>query len=177
MVTKVKWLGYAFFEIITEHGVKILIDPYITGGEDCPSNKDCPTYKRIQDVKEADLVLVTHGSEDHGVYDAPEIVKNTDAMLMCAHDVKAYAIREGVKPEKIGDLCYGNVREFKNLRIRAVEVVHGSWIRLPDSTYMSYEPLSFIIHTESDFRTMRYPSGVRSPLDPIASMLGWRLDV
>lgn len=151
MAVQVRWLGYAFFEIITEKGRKILIDPYITGGKDYPPNKDSP-IKEIEDIKDADLVLVTHGSPDHGLYDAPEIVKNTGATLCCGYDVEALAREMGVKEEQISFICHGNVRELLGLKIRGMEVVHGSWVKMPDGSLISYEPMGFIVHTESDFR-------------------------
>jgi L-ascorbate metabolism protein UlaG (beta-lactamase superfamily) len=145
MAILLRWFGYSFVEIISEKGKKILIDPFVT------HNKDCP-FKNIKDIKEADLILVTHGSRDHGVYEAPQIVKNTDAILCCAHDVAAYARMNGVKEDQISFICHGNVREFFGLKIRGMEAVHGSWITSPDGSYLSYGAMGFIVHTESNFR-------------------------
>ncbi len=55
---KIKWYGHAAFNITTEDGVRIIIDPYLSnafGG--------ALSYGKIQD--EADIVLTSHDHDDH----------------------------------------------------------------------------------------------------------------
>lgn len=69
---KIRWLGHASFEIHSPKGKILFIDPWITG----------PTSPvKIDDIKRADLVLVTHDHFDHSG-DAAQIIKNTGALLI-----------------------------------------------------------------------------------------------
>lgn len=51
----IKWLGHASFIITSDSGVKIMIDPYATGGG--------LSYGNIQET--ADIVTVSHSHSDH----------------------------------------------------------------------------------------------------------------
>jgi len=52
---KIKWLGHASFLITSDSGLKIITDPYITGGD--------ISYGQIKES--ADIVVVTHDHDDH----------------------------------------------------------------------------------------------------------------
>ena len=49
-MVKMRFLGVSAFEIESSGGMRILIDPYITGNPDCPIAAD--------DIEKADLILV-----------------------------------------------------------------------------------------------------------------------
>ncbi len=55
---KIKWYGHAAFQIITEKGIRIIIDPYESG-----SFSGALSYGKIED--EADIVLTSHDHADH----------------------------------------------------------------------------------------------------------------
>jgi len=55
---KIKWYGHAAFQITTEKGIKIIIDPYEPG-----SFSGALSYGKIED--EADIVLTSHDHADH----------------------------------------------------------------------------------------------------------------
>lgn len=78
--TKVTWYGHAAFRIDTPSGKVILIDPWITN----PAN---PNGKQdVAELKQVDLILVTHGHFDH-VGDAAQIAKQTKAHLVATFDL------------------------------------------------------------------------------------------
>jgi len=68
---KIKYLGHATFIITSDTGIKIITDPYETGGEF--------SYGEIQES--ADIVLVSHDHFDHSNVSAvrgnPEVVRGT----------------------------------------------------------------------------------------------------
>ena len=69
----IKWLGHAGFQITSEKGTIIVIDPWLT---------DNPLAScKAEDITKADFVLVTHDHFDH-VADAARIVKATGATLV-----------------------------------------------------------------------------------------------
>lgn len=55
---KIKWYGHSAFQITTEKGIRIIIDPYESG-----SFSGALSYSQIED--EADIVLTSHDHADH----------------------------------------------------------------------------------------------------------------
>jgi len=68
---KLKWLGHASFVITSDAGIKIITDPYVTGGN--------LNYGEIKES--ADIVTVSHEHGDHNnvaaVRGDPEVVRGT----------------------------------------------------------------------------------------------------
>ena len=68
---KIKWLGHACFTITSEAGIKIIADPYVTGG----------SIKYGEITESADIVTVSHDHFDHNnvavVRGKPEVVRET----------------------------------------------------------------------------------------------------
>jgi len=56
---KIKWLGHSSFLIISDTGIKIITDPYVTGGD--------LSYGEIKES--ADIVTVSHDHDDHNNVD------------------------------------------------------------------------------------------------------------
>ena len=84
---KFTYLGHASFKIESD-GKTVFIDPWLDG----------PTSPiKVKDVKEADLVLVTHDHGDHGYKEAIEICKKTGACFIAINELGMQAKSEGVK--------------------------------------------------------------------------------
>ena len=68
---KIKWLGHASFLITSDTGIRIITDPYVTGGD--------LSYGGIKES--ADIVVVSHDHFDHNnvacVRGNPEVVRGT----------------------------------------------------------------------------------------------------
>ncbi|NHJ41143.1 MAG: metal-dependent hydrolase [Asgard group archaeon] len=85
---KVTWLGHAGIKI-EDNGKIIFIDPWLTGN---------PVAKmKVEDIKKADLVFVTHDHGDHGYADAVTICKNTNATFVSIFELANKAQTDGVK--------------------------------------------------------------------------------
>lgn len=124
--TEIKWFGWAAFQLTTEHNVKLLIDPYLECGP-----------RKAEDFRKGDidLILITHGAIDHtGEY--IQIAKNTGALILADYAVKIQAIRNGIPAKKIHVMMPGFTFTYRDLVIRAVESVHGSFF-----TSMKGQPL------------------------------------
>jgi L-ascorbate metabolism protein UlaG (beta-lactamase superfamily) len=123
-MTAITYYGVSFFRIITERGVKIWIDPYVT------QNKHCPI--KLDEVVDADIVLVSHSAYDHigprrdGSYDAFEIVKKTGATLVAPDNVGVMAKGSGIPAERITCIgMFGGEASLKGIRIKGIEAHHG----------------------------------------------------
>ncbi len=73
---KIKWYGHSAFLLTSDKGVKIITDPYESGGYGGQL-----AYGKIQD--EADIVLISHDHADHNdaksLPGSPQIVKGSGA--------------------------------------------------------------------------------------------------
>ncbi|HEY51134.1 MAG TPA: metal-dependent hydrolase [Dehalococcoidia bacterium] len=141
MATRLKYYGISFFEVEAQ-GRKILIDPCVT------ANRLCPI--RVEDIGQADIILVTHGAKDH-MGDAIEIQKKTGATIVCDPAVKIHAIRNGVSETKVISVLWGDQIRIGEVHVQAVECRHISFLASGD-TYLSGLPLSFILCPEEGTR-------------------------
>ncbi len=141
MSTTLKYYGISFFEIEAQ-GRKILVDPCIT------ANRLCPL--KVEDIGQADIILVTHGAKDH-MGDAIDLQKATNATLVCDPAVKVHAIRNGVAKDKVINMLWGDLIHIDEVSIQAVECRHISFLASGD-THLTGLPLSFIIYPEEGTR-------------------------
>ena len=138
----IKYFGISAFELVTEAGIKILIDPCIS------SNSLSPI--RIGDLSEIDLILVTHGAPDH-MGDTIELQKRTGATIISGPAVRVHAWNKGVPKNKTLALLWGDQIEIHGITVRAVECRHVSFFQSTDG-YLTGLPLSFIIIPEEHVR-------------------------
>jgi len=142
-----RYLGNSVFEILSEKGVRILIDPHITGNQLAPLSVD--------ELLPADLILVSHGAKDH-MGDALELAKKFRCPVVCDPGVAYHLKSQGLPDDQILGMIWGQFRLFRGLNIRAVESKHVSFLR-EGPFPITGAPLGFIIGTESGFKI--YHSG------------------
>ncbi len=133
------FLGHSAFEIISEKGTRVLLDPYIINNAACPY--------RLEDIQNPDLILVSHAAADH-LGDTLELAKKTGCDVLAAADVATFLVRNGIDKKKIKRAVWGNIWDYKGLRIRVVESHHISWMEYQGGV-LSGVPLGFILYTES----------------------------
>ena len=148
MPTKLRFFGISAFEITTSNGTKVLMDPYLDANSASPVKTD--------DLKQVDLILVTHAAYDH-LGDACKIAKKFKAPVVCGADVRAHLIKEGVALEKLIGIVWGVTVEVAGVRVRSVESRHWSNMIDKDGTYRSGPPMGFIVQPDADVRV--YHSG------------------
>ena len=141
MATIFRYYGISFFEIEAQ-GHKILVDPCIRKNSICPI--------KIEDIAEADVILVTHGAPDH-MGDALEIQERTGATLVSGPGVRVHALSHGVNEDKAIAVLWGDSIEVEGVGIQVVECRHVSFFKSKDR-YISDLPLSFIIYPEEGTR-------------------------
>jgi L-ascorbate metabolism protein UlaG (beta-lactamase superfamily) len=82
---KIKWYGHSAFMITSDHGVKIITDPYESGGYGGQLS-----YGQIKD--QADIVSISHDHADHNdiksLSGSPEIVKNSGSQTAKGISIK-----------------------------------------------------------------------------------------
>ncbi|MFA5860549.1 MAG: metal-dependent hydrolase [Candidatus Thermoplasmatota archaeon] len=95
----VRWHGHSFFSLVCKNGTKILIDPFIENGL---------TRLRMPDFS-PDLILVTHGHDDH-VGSAPEFGVPCIATFELAEHLEERGARGSIGMNVGGSHVAGGIR-------------------------------------------------------------------
>jgi L-ascorbate metabolism protein UlaG (beta-lactamase superfamily) len=117
--TELTFHGHACFQIIT-NGKSILIDPFLSGNPNATVSAD--------DIA-ADVILVTHGHEDH-VADVETIAKRTGAVLVSNFEIVTWFQQRGV--ENAHPMHIGGRHSFDFGSVKLTIAHHGS--ALPDGS-------------------------------------------
>ncbi len=138
----IEYHGAALFKITSDTGKKIVIDPYIADNPMCK--------KGLEYFCDADLLMVTHGAFDH-LGDAIEVMKKSQAKLLCGMDVARYALEMGITKERVLRTGYGNDKDFGEIHIKTVYALHNSRVETARETLYG-TPLGFIVTMENGTR-------------------------
>lgn len=153
--TEVQWLGQAAFKITTPGGKVIVIDPWLTSNPKTPA-----AYKSLESLGKVDLILVTHGHNDHFA-DAPALAQLNNAPVYgpagLMQSVAALGILPASQAVRFGK--GGTVMPLgAGIRITAVRAEHSSELgwQNPETgkeeVHVGGEPVGFIIELENGFK-------------------------
>ena len=134
---KIEYLGHSAFNIVSEEGLKILIDPFISGNPSCPIPVE---------LLHPDIILVTHGHMDH-FGDALEIANNSGATVIATHELAAFVQKQGLNA--IGMNIGGAIKVEDLVEIKMVDARHTSGIDFMENIEEGGDPAGFIITLES----------------------------
>lgn len=109
---KVSFHGHSAVMIET-NGTTIMIDPFINGNSQ--SDLDADTV-------ECDVILLTHGHNDH-VGDTVEIAKRNDALVVATADLATYLGFQGLN---VHAMNIGGAYEFDFGKVKLTQAFHSS---------------------------------------------------
>lgn len=147
MSTKMRYLGWTCFELITDKKTKILTDPMLSGNEEY-GLADSPALQ--EDFEDVDLILVTHTAFDH-VGQAFDILQRSQARLVCDIATASRAEDLGLPGNRIYGTVSGVQYTFDDVIVKTLAVQHHSFARVPTG-YISAQPVSYLISTASGER-------------------------
>ena len=148
MSTKIDYLGWASFILTSPLGVRVITDPFLAGD---PQLLIPPSPVDAKDIV-VDLIIASHCANDHFAQ-AMQIMSNAghtkilgDHATMCMTEKAGYGNTFGPRAE----LTTGGATYVQDdFKIRAVDARHISFTHFPDGTYMTGEPLCYIIQIEN----------------------------
>jgi L-ascorbate metabolism protein UlaG (beta-lactamase superfamily) len=130
MSTRVQWLGHACL-LIESDGKRVLIDPFLTGN---------PMAGAKPEEVEADVILVSHGHEDH-LGDTVAIAKRTGATVVANYELGNWLKGQGLT--KVHGMQHGGGCQVDPLiHVQLTIAFHGS--TLPGGGYGG-NPCGFLI--------------------------------
>ncbi|MGB3903598.1 MAG: metal-dependent hydrolase [Anaerolineae bacterium] len=112
--------GHACFSI-EGAGKTIWLDPFLTDNPQADV--------QVEDVRDADYILVSHGHGDH-LGDAIAIAHQTGAMIISNHEIASYSQERGAEAH---GLHIGGGYQFPFGRVKMTIAHHGS--SFPDGSY------------------------------------------
>ena len=137
---KLRWLGHSAFELTSNNGLNILIDPFIQANPACPL--------KSSDVN-PDVVCITHGHADH-FGDVLEIARNNpNLVVICNYEISIYLQRKGVNA--IGLNC-GAFVKIEDVEIKMLKAEHSSTFDFEIDTKYAGNAGSFLFTFENDFK-------------------------
>jgi L-ascorbate metabolism protein UlaG (beta-lactamase superfamily) len=157
---EVLWLGHATTRITSTTGKVILIDPYLTKNPKTPQK-----YRDLKALGRIDLILVTHGHQDHTL-DLVELARLTGATVVSTYEYVLQLGKLGViDTDKAISMNKGGVVEplGRGIKVYMVPAEHSSGVDLfslglqdPDSYSQRFlaagAPVGYVVELENGFK-------------------------
>lgn len=131
----IRWLGHSAFEIKSDEGLKILVDPFISNNPSCAV--------AVEDLH-PDLICVTHGHADH-FGDAMEIADRSGALLIGNHELSIFFARQGLESRGMN---IGGSSTVQNVKVTMVDAKHSSDIDFMEEITAGGSACGFIFEME-----------------------------
>jgi L-ascorbate metabolism protein UlaG (beta-lactamase superfamily) len=159
---EVLWLGHATFRFISPTGKVIVVDPFLKKNPRAPTK-----YKDLAALGKVDLILVTHGHNDH-IADLSELAAVTGAAVVANYELASSLVALGLLDgsKSIAMNKGGTVTPLgPSIKIHMVHAEHSSSTDLltlkPDAPGARYitggAAVGYVIEFENGFRV--YISG------------------
>ncbi len=132
---KLRYFSHSSFQITTDAGQVILIDPFLD---------DNPTSPVKSDEVSADFIVLTHAHGDH-IGDAFKVAKRTNPLFICVNELANYCIDKGFQAH---NMHIGGSHKFDFGTLKFTIAHHGSMT--PDNTYGG-EPAGVILGIEGKY--------------------------
>jgi L-ascorbate metabolism protein UlaG (beta-lactamase superfamily) len=131
---KLTWLGHSTFRIATPGGKTIFIDPWIMNNPMCP--------EADKKVKEADILLCTHGHGDH-IGDAVAVVKQHNPLVVGIFELCLWLGKKGAK--QISPMNKGGTQTVGDIKVTMVHADHSCGIQDGDEIVYGGEACGFVV--------------------------------
>ena len=147
----IRRLGWASYEITTERGTRLVVDPYLSGSEGLHTGLP-ESHIRPAELADADIIAVTHAGYDHRGQ-ALEIAQAGQAILVSGTATYQAAAKAGIPAERLAPTVPGVEFLFRDVTIKALPAQHESTMRI-DGQFVADQPQSFMVTTDGGSRIL-----------------------
>ena len=140
--TQVTWLGHSAYKVVTPGGKVLFIDPWLT------NPKNPKGAELVAGIDQADLILLTHGHNDH-IGNTVEIARKTGAQLVATFDLGKAMVQYAGFPEKQFGLPTtghfgGQIALLDGeVRVAFIPALHGSGIEAVEGSGLPAKSLQY----------------------------------
>jgi len=133
------WLGHATFLFTSPSGKRILVDPWLATNPSCPESS--------KKVTELDLLLVTHGHDDHTA-DVVPIARATNAHVVAPYELAVWLQRKGL--QNVTGMNPGGTVSVLGLSVTMVPAHHSSSVVEDGRTMYAGLATGYVVKFEND---------------------------
>lgn len=130
---KLRYFSHSSFQITTDSGKVILIDPFLD---------DNPTSPVRSNELKADFIILTHAHGDH-IGDAFKIADKEKTLFICVNELANYCIEKGFNAH---NMHIGGGFDFEFGRVKFTIAHHGS--QTPEGNYAG-EPAGVLVFADN----------------------------
>jgi L-ascorbate metabolism protein UlaG (beta-lactamase superfamily) len=117
MPLSITWLGHSTFLIKLPSGQSVVTDPWLSN-DNCP-----PKYSRVESLLPVDLILVSHGHDDHSA-DVAALSRATGAAVVCSLELSRHLTDKGLT--NVRPMGLGGTQVVDGIRVTMTPAMHSS---------------------------------------------------
>jgi L-ascorbate metabolism protein UlaG (beta-lactamase superfamily) len=139
---RLTWYGHSTFLVETPGGKRVMVDPFVQ------SNPSCP--ERLHDVRDLDVLLITHGHDDH-MADVLDVIRTgRPREVVASHEIALWLTSKGV--QNATGMNRGGTYAAEGLRVTMTPAEHSSSVVDGSAVLAGGEAAGYVIELENGYR-------------------------